>query len=434
MSVLSVSEHTEIPVSERFSASADSPSISPRHVRALDRFNAAMRRRRGIPPFELGYRSVRSRQHCGVVALGKEAIEILPKVDSNGSVESNESARIRLLGMLAFTRKLPIHQAEAARLARQPQVLLEVVIRLFCNRALDLVRTGLLHRYEAQADNLRVLRGKLVLPVHLSRNIAHRERMYCAYDEFTPDNTANRVVKQAARRIEQVTSSFSIQGMLRELHYCLDEVSDCAVTIDEFRAIPRDRSTEAYRDVLELAGMILFGPFPDVVSGQTNQVAFLFDMNRLFEEFVGRHMMRLADPLELEVSLQGPSRWLGRDILQGSADEECFRLKPDITLRRDDQFVGVVDTKWKALRSANPREDVSEADVYQMLAYMTRYGCEAGALLFPTRVGADEDGVFAKIDIAGKTLFLAGLNLKALQTVPSQLERMTRRIVAAGFR
>ena len=431
MSVLSVPEHTEILVSERFSASADSPSISPRHVRVLERFNVAMRRRRGIPPFELGYRSVRSRQHCGVVALGKEAIEVLPKVDFNGSVESNQSARIRLLGMLAFTKKLPIHQAEATRLARQPHALLEVVIRLFCSRALDLVRAGLLHRYEAQEDNLRVLRGKLVLPVHLPRNAAHRERMYCAYDEFTPDNAANRVIKRAARRVEQVTSLSSTQGMLRELLYSLDEVSDCAVTIDEFRAIPKDRSTEAYHDVLELAGMILFGPFPDVVSGETNQVAFLFDMNRLFEEFVGRHMMRLAGPLELEVSLQGPARWLGNEILEGGADEECFRLKPDITLRRGGKFVAVIDTKWKVLRSAKPREDVAESDIYQMLAYMTRYGCQTGGLLFPTPAGADGESVFSKIDVAGKTLVLAGLNLKDLDTVPSQLEKMTRHVIAA---
>lgn len=223
-------------------------------------------------------------------------------------------------------------------------------------------------------------------------------------------------------------------GMLRELLYSLDEVSDCAVTIDEFRAIPKDRSTEAYHDVLKLAGMILFGPFPDVVSGHTNQVAFLFDMNRLFEEFVGRHMMRLAGPLKLEISLQEPARWLGREILAEGADEECFRLKPDITLRRGDEFVAVIDTKWKALQSAKPREDVSEADVYQMFAYMTRYGCEVGALLFPIHAGVDEDGVSSKIDVAGKTLVLAGLNLKDLETVPNQLEKMTRHVIAAGVR
>lgn len=390
-----------------------------------------MQSRKAPAPFDLGYRSVRSRQHCGVIALGREAIEVLPKIEVQGTSESDVAARIRLLSMLAFTRRLPVHQAEAARLATQTHALLEVFIRLYCTRALALVRAGMIHRYERQDDNLRVLRGKLVLPVHVPLNAARQDRVYCAFDEFTPDNAVNQIIKAAARRAASVTSSASTQGMLRELIYSLDEITDRRFTVDAYQAIPRDRMTHSYRDVVELAAMILFGPLPDVVSGDVAQVALLFDMNKLFEEFVGRHMMRLASTLSAEVELQGPPRWLGREITAGTRGDECFRLKPDITLRRGAAYIAVIDTKWKVLSSGTPVNDVSEADVYQMLAYMTRYNCPTGMLLYPLSSMVGEHGVISRIDVAGRKLILAGLDLSDIGRVSDGLERLLRFTVGA---
>jgi 5-methylcytosine-specific restriction enzyme subunit McrC len=257
-----------------------------------------MRLRNAPPPFDLGFRSVRSRQHCGVISLGREAIEVLPKIEVLGASESDVNARSRLLSMLAFTRRLPIHQAEAAGLAKQRHSLLEVFVRLFCTKAIALVRAGMIHRYERQDENLRVLRGKLMFPVHVAVNAARQDRVYCTFDEFTPDNAANQAIKAAARRSAAVITGASTQGMLRELVYSLDEISEVKPSVETYRAIPRERVTQAYRDVLDLTGMILFGPLPDVVSGESAQVALLFDMNKLFEEFIGRHMVRLS-----------PARW-----------------------------------------------------------------------------------------------------------------------------
>lgn len=426
MSVLCVKEHTEIPVSDRFSANPAAPTISGLHHIALDRFNRGLSARSGPRPFDLGYRSVRSSQYCGVVCLGKDSIEVLPKIEEAGQQESDSVARIRLLRMLSFARKLPIHEAEASRLAQQGHTLLDVILRLFCRSALDLVRRGLLHRYEIREGNLCLIKGKLKFADHVSQNSARRDRAYCTFDEFSPDNTANRMIKAAALCAAEASSSAALQATVRELLWCLDEISDVAVTLDAYRAIPKDRSTHEYRKVLELGAMILFGPYPELTSGRTVNTAFLFDMNRLFEEYVSRHLALLSEPLGVEVSLQGPRKWLGHPVGTPSGNG-CFQLQPDILVTKGDSTVAILDTKWKVLDTDSPIDSIAESDVYQMLAYMTRYGCSRGTLIFPLGSGSGASRILSEIDIAGgRTLVVAGLQLDDLRLVTSDLTEITR--------
>lgn len=66
-----------------------------------------------------------------------------------------------------------------------------------------------------------------------------------------------------------------------------------------------------------------------------------------------------------------------------------FLLKPDITVWKIDQngtHLGidrVVDAKWKHLDPYVPDYGVNEGDVYQLLAYASRYGCTNLELAYP---------------------------------------------------
>lgn len=64
----------------------------------------------------------------------------------------------------------------------------------------------------------------------------------------------------------------------------------------------------------------------------------------------------------------------------------------------------IIDTKWKRLKGAidDPKRGISQADVYQMMAYSQVYGCRQVMLLYPhhDEVGADE-GAIATHQIRG---------------------------------
>ncbi|MGR3370470.1 MAG: 5-methylcytosine restriction system specificity protein McrC [Sagittula sp.] len=52
-----------------------------------------------------------------------------------------------------------------------------------------------------------------------------------------------------------------------------------------------------------------------------------------------------------------------------------FQTKPDILIRRGGTVTHVIDTKWKRISSRidDPKQGVSQADVYQMMAYAQLY-------------------------------------------------------------
>lgn len=71
---------------------------------------------------------------------------------------------------------------------------------------------------------------------------------------------------------------------------------------------------------------------------------------------------------EFRVTLQG-----GRLFCLTSLEDErsVFQTKPDILVWRAGQVAQVIDTKWKRIsaRIDDPKQGVSQADVYQMMAY-----------------------------------------------------------------
>src|SRR5690606_7127553 len=162
----------------------------------------------------------------------------LPKIESTNAGESDTTARIRLLRMLAVARKLPLNQADLARLGQQGHTLLAGILRLFCNSALLLARRGPLPRDGLREENLQLVKGRLEFAGHVARNSARRDRAYCAFDEFSPDNTPNRTIKAAAVRAAEASSAPDLQALVRELIYCLDEISDVEIGFDAYRRIP----------------------------------------------------------------------------------------------------------------------------------------------------------------------------------------------------
>lgn len=111
----------------------------------------------------------------------------------------------------------------------------------------------------------------------------------------------------------------------------------------------------------------------------------LFDMERLFEAFVGARLRRQwRGAAGAHVALQGP-----RQHFTVASDGPAFRMRPDIAVRAEGgAVVRVYDAKWKWLDAAAPNRGVSREDIYQMASYAGGYSCGRLALLYPRGEGA----------------------------------------------
>ncbi len=342
----------------------------------LERISESFRRARGKPVFANGPRgSLVAQNFVGVVCLGRHQIEVLPKVGG--------AMRKSLLPMIAATLDLVVEGHPSGQVAESDESVLEPIIRLFCSELWTAVRRGMVHQYVQREENLVVMRGKLQVANQLRHNLARVDRLHCEFDEFSPDNALNRLLKAAVRMLLGVTRSPANARNLSELLFCFHEVADMYPVAAARQGVKLDRLSERYGPLVNLALLFLQSASPDVVSGDGHGFSLLFDMNELFEEYVGRQVRAALRPLGFQVTLQGPKRHLARS----ASGSPAFELRPDIVNSRDGRVTLIIDTKWKRLKEEERREGVSSADAYQMFAYAERYDARDVLLLYPHHPG-----------------------------------------------
>jgi hypothetical protein len=95
------------------------------------------------------------------------------------------------------------------------------------------------------------------------------------------------------------------------------------------------------RYALTLAELILRHASVTTEHGTTRSISFVFDMNRVFEDFVSIALTEALRAHGVAVRLQHTGCHLDQ--------ERLIPLRPGITLWRDGRCVGVVDAKYKRL-------------------------------------------------------------------------------------
>jgi 5-methylcytosine-specific restriction enzyme subunit McrC len=97
---------------------------------------------------------------------------------------------------------------------------------------------------------------------------------------------------------------------------------------------------------------------------------FLFDMNKLFEDFV---------TVALRDALRGSGHTARFQDSHHLDEAAAVRMRPDLVLYGPDGIpCAVADAKYKAEK----RGGYPDADLYQMLAYCTALGLSAGHLVY----------------------------------------------------
>lgn len=356
-------------VGEKFSA--ENRSITNKDAYALE----VLSKRYKVDLFKYANSNVLiAQQFVGVIQLGNNAIEVLPKIDGL----SLQGVRKNLVSMLASTRKLEIKEADIAKLATQNLDFLEIIIRLFCDKFFEQLHKGLIRRYETRQENLSVVKGKILTSINARVNLVNPERLFCEFDEFQEDNPINRIFKATFKFLLKVSKDGRNQTKLSELLFALDEVATTPVDKLEWHKVVIDRQSKRYELLYSLAKLFLQRKSTDVTSAQQSGYSLLFDMNELFEEYIGEQCRKVFS--RQNVRLQGPESYLLTDI---ATRKPSFMTKPDVTIKSGNGDLLIIDTKWKVLDINKSKDGVQQQDMYQMFAYAKTYACKDVYLLYP---------------------------------------------------
>lgn len=304
-----------------------------------------------------GWWEVSAASHIGVVSVGGLQVVIQPKIDLN-----------RLVFLMGYARRPDFWRDDRVRLdaaADLPEALADAFVRL-ATRALA---QGLLKGYRSVEDTLPVLRGRVREAEQLRRRWGRSIPLDVRYDEFTVDIAENRLLLAAVERLLRTPRvAAGRRAGLHRLRLLLADVTLPARGGVRPTWTP-SRLNARYVPALEVAELVLDGRSFEQRAGELVVSGYLFNMAKIFEDFV-------------TVALRAASRrYGGRSELQyrSHLDEgESVPVRPDFVWLDQGRPRVVVDAKYKAEKPSG----FPQADLYQMLAYCTVLGLPDGHLVY----------------------------------------------------
>ena len=312
----------------------------------------------------VGGKFIQARNYVGVLQTKSGlTIEILPKIANKNDTDKSKAVFIKMLRAL---KNFPFKSSNLASLKTQNLPLLEIFISMFLCELEALVKKGIKSDYVALEENLNFLRGKLNINEQIKRNSIHKERFYVGYSEFLSDIKINRIIKTTLKFLYKKSNSSKNQQKIRELLFIFDEVSECEDYQNFFAKLVINRQVKHYEQTLLWCKIFLLNNSFTPHKGDDLAFALLFDMNALFESYVGNFIKKSFPGTILQHS--------EKHLVE---DPKSFKLRPDIFLKG--KFIA--DTKWKIVSS---RDDISQADLYQLYAYGKKHPCDGKLhLIYP---------------------------------------------------
>ena len=358
-STIQVFEHSFLPIGKK--------GFEQRHFIALSKLNAL----HNYQYFDLKHNGVVFKQFVGVIQVEGLTIEILPKVDQY-EVENEETQskwQAVLIEMLRVTRKLKIQKVGQAQLSKQSIHLLDLYFEWFLNEMQVLIHQGLIKQYYKQTGDVKVLKGKLEFAGHIQKNLVHKERFYTTHQVYEKDHLIHQILGQALEIVATLSKGTYLYSKCKTVQLDFPEIESIKANENTFTKIPKSRKTAPYETALSIARLIILNYAPNVSSGSEKMLALLFDMNKLWEEYV---LIRLKQAVveKEDYSVYGQSAtpfW--KDIT----------VRPDILLVKDDERF-IIDTKWKNMDYNKPSTD----DLRQMYVYNEYWNSRKSLLLYPS--------------------------------------------------
>lgn len=357
----------------------DDDIFKKHHWKALASFNT----RNENNYFTLYPEGIKFNQYVGVVQAGDLTIEILPKADKEDN-NKNKWQKV-LFRILNECRFIKINHPEEAYLKLHGGSILDAYLSLFLDDIERLIHIGLIKKYHKVEKNSLALKGKLLFQQHVTRNIVHQERFYVQYSVYDREHLIHQLLLKTLKLVTKLVVNPVISGKANRLLLEFPEMKSVDFVNEQtFKRIILDRKTAVYRQSLLISKMLLLNYRPGITSGADSVLAMLFDMNKLWEEYVYRQLIKLNT--SWDISRQKNIKFWKPN------NQEAKHIRPDIIISNHPKGRLTIDTKWKIIEDEYP----SDGDLQQMFAYAHYVESSHLILLYPSKVKIKHEGGYVK--------------------------------------
>jgi 5-methylcytosine-specific restriction enzyme subunit McrC len=295
--------------------------------------------------------------------------------------------------MLSYSYDLNLRMRDVADIRGDRSDWFEILTRFFASELHTLFRRGVERQYVNFQETLPVVRGRWMIQEQIIRKPGVKHRFEISYDELSPDTPLNRIFKFVVDRLLRLSAD---PVNIRLLHELRDWLSDVVlppeIRPEQLHQINFTRLNERFRPAFNMARLFLEQSAPILLAGGLPTFAFVFDMDKLFQEFVARFVRQhwrfivptLWDQVDITRQAKGNAVYLLEKTLP--TQQHVLRLIPDLLFGANPTRL-IADTKYKRLNPTDTRLGVAGSDMYQMLAYAVRFKCPNVLLIYPSLDG-----------------------------------------------
>jgi 5-methylcytosine-specific restriction enzyme subunit McrC len=303
--------------------------------------------------------------------------------------------------------------------------LVEALVPVFCAHARRAIARGLLSGYQGREDAIATVRGRIRIGDQIRRHFGWAPPIEVSYDEFTTDIIENQLIAAATDRLRGIRlRNRDSSRRLSEVAHAFREVSSPRFEARRLPNITYTRLNRHYRGAVEFAKLILRSSSFELAGGHVSSSGLLVDMNVVFEQFV---TVALREALQLsDSSFVAQSGRLHFD------EAGTINLKPDLSWWDGPECLFIGDVKYKRTTDTAGGSVGPNADLYQLLAYVTAARVPEGLLIYAA--GERESGKFfvrhsghvlnvRPLDLAGSPKAI----LQQIETVAIEVRREAAR-------
>lgn len=307
----------------------------------------------------------------GVIKYKNTHFQILPKLICNNG--DKENILKNLIYMLSYTKKLDIKTSNEARLSTAKNPFIEILIREYAKSLFECLKRLTPKKYVREEDNLNYLKGKIKFTENVRHNSSNQAKFYCEYDEFSENNILNQLFLFVSTCLYNISNDSYNKKTLK---FIINYYSDIKlVRFDRFKAekIKLSRNQKLFKKPFNLAKMFVEKTSVDLSKNKFENITLIWDMNKLFEEFIFEIMKKNESEFGWTFTAQKGKRLLAGD------DNKKRNTYVDIYAENDKDKI-ILDTKYKIFTGT---DDFSNADVFQVSTYCLLHNADKAVLIYP---------------------------------------------------
>lgn len=272
--------------------------------------------------------------------------------------------------------------------------LFSAVANGFSTLAIRALEPSPLRGYTQVDDRSTAFRGRIRMEDQIARTMPFPFEI--SFDNHTIDIPENRAILAAAELLLRFPRVPTIAR--KRLLRIRAELDGVQARLAPSELIATTRLNEHYESALRLASLILKNQSASAQTGSYRSASFIFDMNKVFEDFLAESLSDTIRRNGGHARLQYGDRYLDH--------QRKIKLVPDIVWMEKGKPRAVIDAKFKEIKY----NSFPNADAYQALAYCTGLSVRSAFLVYArdsTETNRDHDLVGTSASIKVRHLDLA---------------------------